>query len=75
MIALSGIYQNGVVQCDEKILVNRPIKVIITFLEDIESDEKEELKFSDFSFSKSRKILENFKGSFSDTLIEERRTS
>ncbi len=75
MIALSGIYQNGVVLFDEKISVNRPIKVIITFLEDVEIEEKDELKFSDFSFTESRRILENYKGSFSDELIEERRTS
>ena len=31
------------------------------------------LLFSDFSFSKSRKALEDYKGSFSDAVIEERR--
>ena len=32
------------------------------------------LSFSDFSFSKSRKALEAYKGSFSDSVIEERRS-
>ena len=35
---------------------------------------KNRLSFSDFSFSESRKALENYKGSLSDTVIEERRT-
>jgi hypothetical protein len=74
MIALSGIYQDGVVLFDEKISIKRPMKVIITFLEDIDNDENAELKFSDFSFTKSRKILENYKGSFSHSVIEERRS-
>jgi len=37
------------------------------------SANKTRLSFSDFSFSKSRKALEDYKGSFSDTVIEERR--
>lgn len=31
------------------------------------------LSFSDFSFSKTRQALENYKGSFSDAVIDERR--
>ena len=31
------------------------------------------LAFSDFSFAKSRKALEDYKGSFSDSVVEERR--
>lgn len=75
MIALSGVYQDGFVRLDETLVVKRPIKVIVTFLEDIEDREKDQLSFNDFSFSKSRKILEDYKGSLSDSLIEERRSS
>ena len=36
--------------------------------------EKTKLSLSDFSFAKSRKVLENYKGSLSDAVTEERRT-
>jgi len=44
-------------------------------LQDMEVQSKSEKGFSltDFSFSKSKKNLENFKGSLSETLVEERR--
>ena len=73
MVALSGIYENGYLKLDKDYLPNTPVKVIVTFLEDIESSTEKELLLSDFSFSKSKKNLENFKGSLSDTVIEERR--
>lgn len=34
----------------------------------------DELSLSEFSFSKSREILKNYKGSLSDVLVEERRS-
>lgn len=74
MIAVGGIYQNGFVKLDKELFVKKPVKVIITFLEDIEDAPEKGWSLSDFSFSKSRKILENCKGSFSDALIEERRS-
>ena len=74
MLALSGIYKNGNLVLDKNISFLHPQKVIVTFLdEEFNDDEKIELKFSDFSFSKSRKILEDYKGSFSESLIEDRR--
>jgi hypothetical protein len=74
MVAVVGTYQNGYVKLDKEYSSNNPVKVIITFLEDVQSESEEELSLSDFSFSKSQKNLENFKGSFSDAVIEERRT-
>ena len=73
MTAVSGIYQNGYLKLDEDYISNEPVKVIVTFLEEIQSNSDKVLSFSDFSFAKSQKILENFKGSFSDAVIEERR--
>lgn len=73
MIAVIGTYQNGYVKLDKDYLTNNPVKVIITFLEDVQSYSEKEILLSDFSFSKSQKNLENFKGSFSDTVVEERR--
>lgn len=73
MIAVVGTYENGYVKLDKDYPSNTPVKVIVTFLEDIEIESEKELTLSDFSFSKSQKNLENYKGSFSDSVIEERR--
>ena len=73
MITVIGTYQNGYVKLKRDYSTKNPVKVIITFLEDVQSESQKGLSLSDFSFSKSQKNLENFKGSFSDTVIEERR--
>ena len=73
MVAVVGTYQNGYVKLDKDYSSNNPVKVIVTFLEDVQISSEKGLLLSDFSFAKSQKNLENFKGSFSDTVIEERR--
>jgi len=73
MVAIAGTYQNGYVKLDKEYSSNNPVKVIVTFLEDTQTQSEEGLFLSDFSFSKSQKNLENHKGSFSDEVIEERR--
>jgi hypothetical protein len=73
MVALVGTYQNGYVKLDKDYSSDIPVKVIVTFLEDIQIQSEKGILLSDFSFSKSQKNLENYKGSFSDTVIEERR--
>lgn len=73
MVAVIGTYQNGFIKFDKEYLSEKPVKVIVTFLEDIKSTSEKGLSLSDFSFSKSRKALQDYKGSFSDTLVEERR--
>lgn len=73
MVAVVGTYQNGYVKLDKDYPSDTPVKVIVTFLEDIQSQAEEGISLSDFSFAKSQKNLENYKGSFSDTVIEERR--
>jgi hypothetical protein len=47
--------------------------VIVTFLEEIQSETENGLDLNAFSFLKSRKNLESFKGSFAETVIDERR--
>ena len=73
MVAVLGTYQNGYVKLDKDYISNEPVKVIITFLEEIESESVKGFSASDFSFTESQKNLENYKGSFSDDVIEERR--
>jgi hypothetical protein len=73
MVAVVGTYQNGYVKLDKDSSSNKPVKVIVTFLEDIQIQSEKGISLSDFSFSKSQRNLENYKGSFSDAVIEERR--
>jgi len=40
---------------------------------EVQSKSEKGFSLTDFSFSKSKKNLENFKGSLSETLVEERR--
>lgn len=73
MVAVAGTYQNGYVKLEKEYASDTPVKVIVTFLEDVQIGSEREILLSDFSFSKSQKNLENYKGSFSDAVIEERR--
>lgn len=73
MVAVVGTYQNGYVKLDQNYSSNNPVKVIVTFLEEVQIESDKGLSLADFSFSKSQKNLENYKGSFSNTLVEERR--
>ena len=74
MVAIVGTYQNGYVKLDKEYISDNPVRVIVTFLEEVQPQSGEGLSLSDFSFSKSQKNLENYKGSFSDAVIDERRT-
>ena len=74
MVAVVGTYQNGFVKLDKEYSSNSPVKVIVTFLEDVQIQSDKGFSLSDFSFSQSQKNLENYKGSFSEEVIEERRT-
>ncbi len=71
MVAVTGTYQNGYLKLDEDYISNMPVKVIVTFLEEIQTDSDKVLSLSDFSFAQSQIFLEHFKGSFSDAVIEE----
>lgn len=73
MVAVIGTYQNGYIKLDKEYLSEKPVKVIVTFLEDIETSSKQGLTLADFSFSKSRQALEGYEGSFSETVVDERR--
>ncbi len=74
MATIFGTYQNGYVKLDKNYTSNEPVKVIITFLEEMEPDLQTGIRLSDFSFSESQLNLINSKSSFSASLIEERRS-
>ena len=73
MVAVVGTYQNGQVKLEKEYSFKKPLKVIVTFLEDVEADSQQAISLSNFSFAKSQQILENYIGSFSDAVCEERR--
>ena len=73
MIALTGTYHDGRLELDEPIEVDKPVKVIVTFLEETKSLEQDKKDIRErFSFAESRELLKDYKGSLSDAVIEER---
>jgi hypothetical protein len=73
MLAVAGTYQNGILKLEKEYKSNLPVKVIVTFLEDINLESKKTISLSDFSFKKSQQNLIDVKGSFSESIIQERR--
>lgn len=73
MVAVVGTYQNGYVRLDKDYFSSNPVKVILTFLEEVPEQTEKRLSLVDFSFFQSQKNLENLKSSLSDTVVEERR--
>lgn len=73
MVSLIGTYQDGRLKLDKEYVTAAPVKVIVTFLEEISSKADNEVSLTDFSFAKSRENLASFKGSFSETVVAERR--
>lgn len=67
MVAVVGTYQNDYVKLDKNYPSDNPVKVIVTFLEDIQPQSEEGLSLSDFSFSKSQKNLETSRHYFQQT--------
>ena len=73
MIQVSGTYNKGNILLDERIDIDKPVKVIVTFIDE-STDENKRLVLNDFSFAKSRELLKHVKGTISDAVIEERRS-
>jgi len=70
MIALKGVYEDGVVKLEQAVNYDKPVEVIVTFLE--EEPPKKRLRYEDFSFEKSKKQLEKYNFSLSEEIIKER---
>ncbi len=75
MLAVKGVYKDGIVIFQEKIKTEKPVNVIITFLEEVKAPVEEKIDINKFSFKKARKLLESYKGSLSEAIIEERRSA
>jgi hypothetical protein len=72
-IAVNGIYKNGKVHPDRRIQSEKPIKVIVTFLDEEFPEIEKRLAVKDFSFLDSREKSKRFNGSLSDAVIEDRK--
>jgi len=72
MLAVKGIYKSGQLILKEKVPFTEAITKIVTFLEEPKKLPPSKLDLTQFSFTQSREILKNVKGSLSDALIEER---
>ena len=73
MVSLLGVYQNGYLKLDKDYPTSAPVKVIVTFLEEVQSNATQGMALADFSFVKSRENLKSFEGSFSETVVADRR--
>jgi len=69
-----GTYQNGFVKLERAYTSEKPVKVIVTFLEEVQNASDEGLSLSDFSFSESQDNLKNYKGSLGEAVVEDRRS-
>jgi hypothetical protein len=74
MIQLSGTYNNGNIILDKPVMVDKPVKVLVTFMDEDVVEEGKRLSINDFSFLKSRELLKDVKGNLSDAVIDERRS-
>jgi hypothetical protein len=74
MLSVVGTYENGHLTLDKDYITKSPVKVIVTFLEEVQTKSEDGLALTDFSFSESKKNLQKFKGSFASSVIDERRT-
>lgn len=79
MLEIKGTYQNGKIHLDSTPRIDLPSKVVVTFPEidsNIQAEpRRQELRWSDFSFDRSRRLLKNLKSSLAEEVISERRNA
>lgn len=75
MLSVKGTYKDGKVIIREDIKTEKPVNVIVTFLEEVKAPAVRRLDINKFSFKKARKLLEGYKGPLSDVIIEDRRSA
>ncbi|MEK6682517.1 MAG: hypothetical protein AABY79_11205 [Nitrospirota bacterium] len=75
MLAVKGVYKDGKVIIKEEIKTDKPVNVVVTFLDEVKAPEKKKVNINNFSFKIAEELLESYKGSLSDAIIEERRSA
>lgn len=71
MLALKGIYENGIITVEKPPQSDKPMMVVVKFLKEYE--EEKPLVLENFSFMKTRERLRKYNFSLSGAVIEERR--
>jgi hypothetical protein len=74
LVSVEGVYQDGQIRLTNTVSVQNDTKVIGTFLNEKRAAQAapKRLTLDDFSFKQTRKLLKDYKGSFSDTVIDDR---
>ena len=75
MLAVKGTYKDGKISIKEKIKTSKPMNVVVTFLEEVQTPAVKKLDLKKFSFKKTKALLAGYEGSLSDVIIEERRSA
>ena len=70
MLSVRGIYDGKGIKLSEKIETSKPVEVIITFLEELNTPITK--KGKKYSFYKSQELLKDLKTSLSSSVIQER---
>jgi len=73
VVSILETYQTGYLQLYKDYSTSTPVKVILAFLEESNSDAKQGAALADFSFAKSQKNLKSVEYSFSNVLVAKRR--
>jgi hypothetical protein len=71
MTTINGTYYNGQLKLERPLKTKKPVKVTLTLVEEA----KPAIALTDFSFLETQELLKDYKGSFSDEVIEERRNA
>jgi hypothetical protein len=74
MLALKGVYDHGKVSFSRPLKINKPVEVIVTFLQPFEENSPA-LDLKRFSFDKSRQLLSQFTGELSAVVVDDRRVA
>jgi hypothetical protein len=75
MLSVKGTYKDGKISIKEKIKTNKPMDVVVTFLEEVHTPAVKKLDLNKFSFKKAKALLAGYEGSLSDVIIKERRSA
>lgn len=54
MLAVEGIYQDNQLVLNEKVSFSKPVKVVVTFLDEPQLDEFQRIDLAQFSFAQSK---------------------
>lgn len=73
MLSIKGKYKKGKIRLSQKIDIEKPMDVIVTFLDEPKIEEKNKFDLVNLSAMKSRELLRDYNGCLSDDVIAERR--